>query len=95
MSAAVDLRRMPFVRTANEFAEWLASAPPLDFCIYHRGQLAADGEYDNELTTLSIAVARRHHAGTIDLFQKRVGATPAGETVGTIAYLAQKRRARA
>jgi hypothetical protein len=94
MSTVIDLRRMPFVRTANELADWFASARPLDFCIYHRGQLAADGEYDNELTTLSIAVARRHCAGTIDLFQKRVGTTPSGEDIGTIAYLAQKRRAR-
>jgi hypothetical protein len=89
--SALDLRRTPFVRTANEFSDWFASARPLDFCIYHRGQLAADGEFDNELTTLTIAVARRHSAGTVDLFQKRVGATPEGETIGTIAYLAQKR----
>ncbi len=92
MTGALDLHHIPFVRTANEFADWFATARPLDFCIYHRGQFAADGEFDNELTTLSIAIARRHRAGGLDLFQKRVGALPSDEEIGTIAYLAQKRR---
>ena len=88
----MKLEALPFVRTANEFADWFSAAKPLDFCIYHRGQFAADGEFDNELTTLSIAIARRHRTGGLDLFQKRVGALPLDEEIGTIAYLAQKRR---